>query len=219
MRARLRKFDHPFREKAGLLAGVDEAGRGPLAGPVVAAAVILPADFRLPSLNDSKQLSELQRIVLYRLIQRQALAVGVGIVSHEEIDEINIRQASFVAMRRALAHLIFQPRHVLVDGFQIPNLVYAQTAVIGGDGRSASIAAASVVAKVTRDSLMHWMDRCYPNYGFAQHKGYGTPDHLEALEKQGPCAIHRRSFAPVRINSVVASLNTHDTGANVRERE
>jgi len=198
VRASLSKFDQPFREKAGFVAGVDEAGRGPLAGPVVAAAVILPSRFNLPSLNDSKQLTAGQRDVLYAHIQRQALAIGVGMVSHEEIDRLNIRQASFEAMRRALAHLMIRPGHVLVDGFAIPRLPLPQTGVIRGDARSASIAAASIVAKVTRDCLMQWVDRCFPGYGFAQHKGYGTARHLESLGALGPSPVHRRTFAPVQ---------------------
>lgn len=192
------KFDYLFIERYSVLAGVDEVGRGPLAGPVVAAAVILPVSCKLPHLNDSKQLSAAQREDLYALIQRSALAIGVGIVSHTEIDRINIRQASFVAMRVALSRLIVQPFHVLVDGFKIPKGPRSQTGVIGGDGKSAHIAAASVIAKVTRDALMHDCHRQFPDYGFKNHKGYGTPEHLAALKRFGPSPIHRYSYAPVR---------------------
>jgi ribonuclease HII len=192
------KHDRPFVERHGFVAGVDEAGRGPLAGPVVAAAVILPPDVRLPHLNDSKQLLPEARWSLYQRIQRTALAIGVGIVGHDEIDRINIFQASLAAMRWALAGLIIQPCHVLVDGFAIPSGPASQTGIIDGDAKSASIAAASVVAKVTRDCLMENLDRAYPGYGFKQHKGYATPAHLACLQALGPCPIHRRSFLPVR---------------------
>jgi len=182
-----------------MIAGVDEAGRGPLAGPVVASAVILPSQCKLPALADSKLLSADQRMVLYRLIQRQACAIGVGIVEHDEIDRLNIYWASFAAMKLALRALIMIPRHVLVDGFRIPEGPSSQTGIIGGDGKSASIAAASIIAKVTRDCLMENFDRQYPGYGFRQHKGYTTRLHLKNLEALGPCFIHRRSFSPVRI--------------------
>ena len=191
-------FDRPYLLKHGVIAGVDEAGRGPLAGPVVAAAVILPDRCKLPHLNDSKQLSAAQRETLYPLIHRLALAIGVGIVEAAEIDRINIRQASFAAMRQALGRLSLTPVHVLVDGYPIPEGPASQTGIIGGDGQSAHIAAASIIAKVTRDALMLELDRRFPAYGFSRHKGYGTPDHLAALERLGPCPIHRRSFAPVR---------------------
>jgi ribonuclease HII len=191
------RFDLTFCRQYGLIAGVDEAGRGPLAGPVVAAAVILPGSCKLPHLNDSKQLSALQRETLYALIQRAAIAVGVGIVEAAEIDRINIRQASFVAMRLALGQLIMRPRHVLVDGFQIPGGPPSQTGIIGGDGKSAHIAAASVIAKVTRDAIMQTWHRRFPGYGFGRHKGYGTPEHLLALRRLGPSPIHRLTYAPM----------------------
>jgi ribonuclease HII len=190
------KFDFPFWQSYRLVAGVDEAGRGPLAGPVVAAAVILPK-CQIPHLNDSKVLTPERRAQVYRVIQREAYAIGVGIVKNEEIDRLNILQATYVAMRLALADLIMRPFHVLVDGYAIPRGPESQTGIIDGDAKSASIAAASIVAKVTRDCLMEAMDRDYPVYGFKQHKGYGTPDHLDALGRHGPCAIHRRSFRPV----------------------
>ena len=190
------RFDLPYWESFQCIAGVDEAGRGPLAGPVVAAAVILPK-CRITYLSDSKLLTPDQRVQAYRVIQREALAIGVGVVPHDEIDRINILQASYVAMRLALSQLILQPLHILVDGFPIPLSPYSQTGIIGGDAKSASIAAASIVAKVTRDCIMEAMDREYPAYGFKQHKGYGTRDHVAALNRLGPCAIHRRSFQPV----------------------
>jgi ribonuclease HII len=179
-----------------VVAGVDEAGRGPLAGPVVAAAVILPQR-RFLHLADSKQISPKRRLKIYQLIQRHALSIGVGIVDHADIDRLNILQATFKSMRLALAQLAIRPHHVLVDGYPIPNGAISQTGVIGGDGRSACVAAASIVAKVTRDSMMELLDRVYPGYGFKQHKGYGTKAHIERLRRLGPCAIHRRSFRPV----------------------
>jgi ribonuclease HII len=205
MAGRFFLFDRTYRRPGTFLAGVDEAGRGPLAGPVVAAAVILPERVRLPGLNDSKQLSSQQRERLYIQIQRQAVSIGVGIVSHEEIDRINIHQAGFEAMRLALSQLIHSPQHVLVDGFRIPKILLQQTAVLQGDARSASIAAASIVAKVTRDHLMRWQDRCHPGYGFASHKGYATRAHLEVLAVLGPCPIHRRTYAPVRNVTLLVS--------------
>jgi ribonuclease HII len=190
------RFDLPFWEFHGLIAGVDEAGRGPLAGPVVAAAVILPR-CRIPNLNDSKKLNPERRLEVYRHIQRNAHAIGVGVVSHDDIDRLNILRASHLAMFQALEQLIVRPRYVLVDGYPIPHADFAHSGIIDGDAKSASIAAASIVAKVTRDCIMEAMDRDYPAYGFKQHKGYGTPDHLNVLEQIGPCAIHRRSFRPV----------------------
>lgn len=194
------RFDQPYLKRHDLIAGVDEAGRGPLAGPVVAAAVILPLRCRLPRLNDSKKLTPTQRWTLYALIQRSARAIGIGIVEHDQIDRINIHQAGFAAMRMALTSLVLRPKHVLVDGFRIPHGPLSQTAVIGGDGKSAHIAAASIIAKVTRDCLMEAWDREFPVYGFRAHKGYGTEKHLQALKAFGPCRIHRRSFSPVRLS-------------------
>lgn len=195
---RLHQFDKPFLSRFGTIAGVDEAGRGPLAGPVVAAAVILPSNCRLPGLNDSKQLSAAQREALYAVIQRCAVAIGVGIVEAGEIDRINIRQASFAAMRLALADLLLTPLHILVDGFEIPGHPLPQTRVIKGDALSAHIAAASIIAKVTRDAIMTFWHRAFPEYGFIDHKGYGTERHIDILRRHGPCPIHRQSFAPLR---------------------
>lgn len=200
------QFDLPFRDRYGLIAGVDEAGRGPLAGPVVAAAVILPARCHIPNLADSKRLTPQRRLAVYRRIQGIAVAMGVGMVEPDAIDTMNIYQASLLAMRLALSRLILRPVHVLVDGYPIPKTLLSQTGVIHGDGRSACIAAASVVAKVTRDCLMEAWDRRFPGYGFKRHKGYGTPRHLEALKSLGPCKIHRRSFSPVREASLLVNL-------------
>lgn len=181
-----------------LIAGVDEAGRGPLAGPVVAAAVILPGGAWLPDLDDSKRLSPERRHKLAEIIKARAVAWEVVEVAVEYIDQYNIRQASFEAMRRAIQALAVQPDHLLVDGYPIPEVKIAQSALIRGDSRSASIAAASILAKVTRDEIMKSWDRVYPEYGFRKHKGYATPDHLKVLTQCGPCPIHRRSFNPVR---------------------
>lgn len=174
--------------------GVDEAGRGPLAGPVCAAAVILPEHWELPGLNDSKKLSDARRRALYPQILEQALAYGIAFASEAEIDEVNILQATFLAMRRAVAQLKIQPDYVLVDGNRDPQLTLPTQTVIGGDGKSASIAAASILAKVRRDDYMLELDRQYPEYGFAIHKGYGTRRHYEALRAYGPSPVHRQSF-------------------------
>lgn len=192
------RFDQPFIEQYGVVAGVDEAGRGPLAGPVVSAAVILPRDCRIPHLNDSKKISAEERRALYRVIQSTAVAIGVGVVEHHEVDRLNIYWASFSSMKIALSQLIITPAHVLVDGFKIPDGPASQTRVVGGDDLSASIAAASIIAKVTRDCVMDAMHRLYPEYGFDRHRGYSTPHHLKRLRDLGPCPIHRRSFWPVK---------------------
>lgn len=189
-----------------IIVGVDEAGRGPLAGPVVAAAVVINPDFRLLGLNDSKKLSEEEREEYYDLICQQAVAYGVGVVDHQEIDQINILQASFQAMRLAIQNLTqdlnqkgVAPEIVLVDGDKvIPGLAFRQQALVGGDGRSISIAAASVLAKVTRDREMVEMEKLYPGYGFERNKGYGAPEHLQGLRELGPSPIHRLTFSVVR---------------------
>ena len=181
-----------------IICGIDEAGRGPWAGPVCAAAVILD-QMRIPAgLNDSKKLTEAKRERLYPEIMRAAV-VGVGLVSAAEIDEINILQATYLAMQRAVAALKGKPTLALIDGNRAPKLFCATQTIIGGDGKSLSIAAASIIAKVTRDRLMIEMDAVYPAYGFARHKGYGTAAHAAALAKYGPCTEHRRSFAPIRV--------------------
>ena len=179
------------------IAGVDEAGRGPLAGPVIAAAVILPADTIIPGLNDSKALSEKRRAELFETIHKIALAIGVGKASPQEIDKYNIRNATHHAMCEALAALGISPDRVLIDGNALPGSPFPEQSVIGGDRKSLSIAAASVIAKVTRDRLMIDYHAQYPAYGFAHHKGYGSAEHLAALDEHGPCPIHRRSFRGV----------------------
>lgn len=180
-----------------VVAGIDEAGRGPLAGPVVAAAVILPEQFSLPGLTDSKKLSEKKRDALYPEIRRQA-TVGIGVASAAEIDQINILQATLLAMERAVARLSEQPDHLLIDGISPLPLGLSQQCIKQGDSRSLSIAAASVVAKVIRDRIMRSFDHCFPDYEFARHKGYGTSSHRHALEQFGTCIIHRRTFAGVK---------------------
>ena len=180
------------------IAGLDEVGRGPLAGPVCAAAAILPPDFHHPVLNDSKKLTERQREKIYdELTSNREVAWCCVLVEVDEIDRINILQASREAMRRALRGLQVAADAALIDGLPVPNFPVHQRAIIKGDSISFSIAAASVIAKVTRDRLMVQFAETYPHYGFAQHKGYATPMHLEAIEKHGPCDIHRRSFSPV----------------------
>ena len=181
------------------MAGVDEAGRGPLAGPVVAAAVILPQGFRHASLNDSKQLTAATRELLFvEITAHTGIRFAFSVVDVAEIDRINILRATHEAMRRAVAQLDPQPQHVLIDGLPVRPFSIAQTALVAGDTLSFSIAAASVIAKVTRDRIMVEHDAKFPGYDFARHKGYGTPQHLAALKKHGPCPIHRRSFLPVR---------------------
>ena len=179
------------------IAGVDEVGRGCLAGPVVAAAVVFPRDVLIPGLDDSKKLRPEKREELLGEIRRLAVAVGMGQVEAEDIDRLNILQASLQAMRLALTDLGLAPGQVLVDGRVKPGSGFPETAVVDGDARSLSIAAASVVAKVHRDRLMVEWARCYPHYGFARHKGYGSEEHLRALQEHGPCPLHRRSFGPV----------------------
>ncbi|MGQ9560558.1 MAG: ribonuclease HII [Candidatus Oleimicrobiaceae bacterium] len=178
----------------GAVAGVDEAGRGPLAGPVVAAAVIFPPEVFIPGVDDSKRLGPRTRERLYQEIFRSARSVGVGVVQPAEIDRTNILHATRLAIRKALARLTVPPQHVLVDGYAVPDVEAPQTALVGGDRICFSIAAASIVAKVVRDRLMIGYDRLFPEYGFAEHKGYGTARHLAALRQYGRCPIHRHSF-------------------------
>lgn len=176
------------------ICGIDEVGRGPLAGPVVAGAVILPRDCRILYLNDSKQLSEKKREELYEVIMENAVSTGLGFVSPERIDEINILQATYEAMRQAIGKLEKEPDLLLNDAVTIPGVEIRQVPIIKGDAKSVSIAAASIIAKVTRDRLMVQYDEIYPEYGFASNKGYGAAAHIEALKKYGPTPIHRRSF-------------------------
>lgn len=176
------------------ICGIDEAGRGPLAGPVVAAAVILPKDARILYVNDSKKLSEEKREELYDVIMKEAISVGVGIVSPEVIDDVNILQATYQAMREAVGQLKPAPDLLLNDAVTIPGLNQKQLPIIKGDAKSLSIAAASIIAKVTRDRIMYEYDKLYPEYGFAGHKGYGSKQHTDAIKEHGPSPIHRRTF-------------------------
>ena len=177
-----------------VICGVDEAGRGPLAGPVCAAAVILPEHLQIPGLNDSKKLTDKKRRELFPVIQQQAIAYGIGLASEAEIDEINILQATFLAMRRALSQLSIRPEIALIDGNRETDFGLPVKTVVKGDSLSANIAAASVLAKVTRDNIMVELAQQYPEYGFEIHKGYGTKAHYEALRTYGPCPIHRKTF-------------------------
>ncbi|MBF2600752.1 ribonuclease HII [Listeria seeligeri] len=186
-----------YQQGYKFIAGVDEVGRGPLAGPVVAAAVILPEDFSVVGINDSKQLSELKRETLFELIQQQAIAVGVGIIENDVIDEVNIYEATKLAMRKALDELNPSPDFVLIDAMPL-KYTEAELSLIKGDTKSISIAAASIIAKVTRDRLMKDYDVAYPGYDFVNNMGYGTKNHLNGLDTIGVCPIHRLSFAPVK---------------------
>ena len=177
-----------------MIAGIDEAGRGPLAGPVVAGACILPADHDILYLNDSKKLSAKKRDMLFDQIKEEALAWSVGLVDSARIDEINILQATYEAMRLAISQLKVPPTVLVNDAVTIPGIQIPQVPVIKGDAKCISIAAASILAKVTRDRIMEEMDEKYPEYGFAKHKGYGTREHMDAIREFGPCPIHRRSF-------------------------
>ena len=183
-----------YSDTVQCICGVDEAGRGPLAGPVYAAAVILPRGLVIEGLNDSKKLTEKRREVLYDVIVERAVAYGIGSADEKEIDEINILQATFLAMRRAIAQLAVRPDLALIDGNRESDFGVPAQTVIGGDGKSANIAAASILAKVTRDRVMLQYAAQYPQYGFDVHKGYGTKRHYEALREFGPCPIHRQSF-------------------------
>ena len=196
--------DMLFYEKQAMLdgykviAGVDEAGRGPLAGPVVSAAVVLPESFDVPGINDSKKLSEKKREALFPVIQAHAIAFGIGMADHEEIDRINILQASLLSMKRAVDALQLTPDYLLIDGKFTINTTIDQCPVIKGDALSLSIAAASILAKVTRDRIMAELDAKYPQYGLKRHKGYPTKAHKEAIRTHGPCPVHRKSFKGVK---------------------
>ena len=189
----MKEFDREYKIY-GTICGIDEAGRGPLCGPVVAAAVILPDEYNILYINDSKKLSETKREEVYKEIDKYAVAYGVGIVSPERIDEINILQATYEAMRTAIHKLSVTPDILLNDAVTIPMVDIKQVPIIKGDAKSQSIAAASIMAKVTRDHLMEEYDKLYPEYGFAKHKGYGTVAHIKAIKEYGPCPIHRRTF-------------------------
>lgn len=179
------------------VAGIDEVGRGPLAGPVVSAAVILPEDFSLVGINDSKKLSLTKRDEIYEVLQSEAIAIGIGIKDAETIDQVNIYEATKLAMIEAVEQLSIQPDHLLIDAMRLP-IPISQESIIKGDAKSVSIAAASIIAKVTRDRMMEKYDTHYPGYGFANNAGYGTKVHLEGLNQLGVTPIHRKSFAPVR---------------------
>lgn len=189
----MKKYEKKYASY-GCICGIDEVGRGPLAGPVVAGAVILPKDCQILYLNDSKKLSEKKREELYEVIMKEAVAVGIGCVSHERIDEINILQATYEAMRQAINDLGVKPDLLLNDAVTVPNVSIRQVPIIKGDAQSVSIAAASIIAKVTRDRLMVSYDQTYPGYHFADNKGYGSEVHIEALKKYGATPIHRKSF-------------------------
>ena len=189
----MRSFEHKYSTYS-LICGIDEAGRGPLAGPVVAGAVILPKDCEILYLNDSKKLSPAKREALYEEIMEKAEAVGVGMASPARIDEINIIQATYEAMREAVYNLGVTPELLLNDAVTIPDVSIPQVPIIKGDAKSVSIAAASIIAKVTRDRLMVQYDEILPGYGFARHKGYGSKDHIEAIRRLGPTPIHRQTF-------------------------
>lgn len=189
----LKEYERQY-EHVGYVCGIDEVGRGPLAGPVVAAAVILPKDSQILYLNDSKKLSEKKREELYEVIMEQAVAVGVGMVSPARIDEINILQATYEAMREAISKLSVCPSILLNDAVTIPEVTIPQVPIIKGDAKSVSIAAASIIAKVTRDRLMVEYDHMLPGYGFAKNKGYGTAEHIAALKELGAAPIHRKTF-------------------------
>ena len=200
------------------IAGIDEVGRGPLAGPVVAAAVILPVRSRLVGVNDSKQLSERERERFYVAICEQAVGMGIGWADVAEIDQLNILEATRLAMRRALEQLVPPPDYVLIDAVSLPGVSIPIRPIIKGDALSISIAAASIVAKVTRDRLMVSYHDTFPEYGFLSHKGYGTAEHLERLAYHGPCSIHRRSFAPVKLAMSARKMGEgHLTGPALSE--
>ncbi len=186
-----------YKQGINLIAGVDEVGRGPLVGPVVAAAVILPKDYELTGLTDSKKLSEKKRNTFYEILQKDAISIGVGVIDAKTIDKVNIYEASKLAMYEALKNLDVKPEHVLIDAMPL-DLEVPSTSIIHGDALSLSIAAASVIAKVTRDAMMYELDKKYPEYGFARHKGYPTKEHLDAIFKYGVLDNYRFSYKPVQ---------------------
>ncbi|MCM1130925.1 MAG: ribonuclease HII [Roseburia sp.] len=186
-----------YDEGYHLICGIDEAGRGPLAGPVVVASCILPPFLRIEGINDSKQISAKKRAELFKVIVKNAIDYKIVFISEKDVDELNIYQATKKGMLEAIRGLKTQPDYVLIDAMPLGELKFPHDSIIHGDARCASVAAASILAKVTRDEYMEKMDVKYPNYGFKKHKGYGTKAHMEALEKYGPCEIHRKTYAPV----------------------
>jgi len=195
----MKKFEEKYwHDGIFFVAGIDEAGRGPLAGPVVAASVIFPDTINIKNINDSKQLSPEEREDLYMEILDKAIAIGVGIVDNNIIDKINILQSTYKAMLRAVEKLEIMPEVILVDGYPIPNSPIKQEGIIKGDSKSISIAAASIIAKVYRDRIMEFYGIEYPEYDFSSNKGYGTKKHIEVVMKVGPCEIHRKSFSPIK---------------------
>lgn len=186
-----------YKEGVTLIAGVDEVGRGPLIGPVVACACILPVNFYHKDIKDSKKLSEKKREEMYKIIKENAISIGLGIVSEKVIDEVNIYEATKIAMKEAIKNLNITPEHVLIDAMKL-ELNIPSTSIIKGDDKSESIAAASIIAKVTRDHMLDEMDKEYPMYDLKNNKGYGTKKHLEALQTYGPCKYHRVTYSPVR---------------------
>lgn len=186
-----------YNEGVTLIAGVDEVGRGPLIGPVVACACILPVNFYHKDIKDSKKLSEKKREEMYKIIKENAISIGLGIVSEKVIDEVNIYEATKIAMKEAIKNLNITPEHILIDAMKL-ELNIPSTSIIKGDAKSESIAAASIIAKVTRDHMLDEMDKEYPMYDLKHNKGYGTKKHLEALQTYGPCKYHRVSYSPVR---------------------
>lgn len=203
-----------YKEGVTLVAGVDEVGRGPLIGPVVACACILPVNFYHKDIKDSKKLSEKKREEMYKIIKENALAIGLGIVSEKVIDEVNIYEATKIAMKEAIKNLNITPEHVLIDAMKL-ELNIPSTSIIKGDAKSESIAAASIIAKVTRDHMLDEMDKEYPMYDLKNNKGYGTKKHLEALQTYGPCKYHRVSYSPVRNALNEKNVKTIENKVNV----
>lgn len=203
-----------YNEGVTLIAGVDEVGRGPLIGPVVACACILPVDFYHKDIKDSKKLSEKKREEMYKIIKENAISIGLGIVSEKVIDEVNIYEATKIAMKEAIKNLNITPEHVLIDAMKL-ELNIPSTSIIKGDDKSESIAAASIIAKVTRDHMLDEMDKEYPMYDLKNNKGYGTKKHLEALQTYGPCKYHRVSYSPVRNALNEKNIKTIENKVNV----
>lgn len=195
-----------YNSNVKIIGGVDEAGRGPLVGPVVAACVVLPKNTIIPDINDSKKLSESKRELLYEIIKERSISYGIGVVENNEIDEINILNATYKAMQIAISKITINMDFLLVDALKIPNIKIKQKSIVKGDSKSISIAAASIIAKVERDRMMREYHKLYPKYNFEKNKGYGTKEHIEALKKYGPCPIHRKTF----INKIISERNLYE---------